>query len=152
MCGIAGIVAPGPGAAPVDRVELQNIRDAMASRGPDGSGLWCTQDGRVGLAHRRLAIIDPQSRAGQPMLLREGALAVTFNGEITNYRALRRELEQAGRRFRTESDTEVLLHLYERDGTAMVHRLRGMFAFAIWDEARKRLFAARDPFGILPFY
>jgi asparagine synthase (glutamine-hydrolysing) len=152
MCGIAGIASIASGAAPVDRAELLAIRDAMAPRGPDGAGLWLSAEGRVGLAHRRLAIIDPQSRADQPMLLREGALAITFNGEITNYRALRAELSQAGATFRTQSDTEVLLHLYDREGPAMVHRLRGMFSFAIWDEGRRRLFAARDPFGILPFY
>ena len=152
MCGIAGIASIGAGAAPADRAELLAIRDAMPTRGPDGAGLWLSADGRVGLAHRRLAIIDPQSRADQPMLSGDRALAITFNGEITNYRALRAELAQGGAIFRTQSDTEVLLHLYDRDGPAMVHRLRGMFSFAIWDGDRRRLFAARDPFGILPFY
>ncbi len=152
MCGIAGIVGLGVGAPPVDARELIEIRDAMAARGPDGAGLWLSADGRVGLANRRLAIIDPVSRADQPMALPETGLWITFNGEITNYRALRSELAAAGRQFRTESDTEVLLHLYDRDGPAMVERLRGMFAFALWDERQRRLFAARDPFGILPFY
>ncbi|HEX6102641.1 MAG TPA: asparagine synthase (glutamine-hydrolyzing) [Alphaproteobacteria bacterium] len=152
MCGVSGVAALHPGSAPVDRTELLAISEAMARRGPDGAGLWLAPDGSVGLAHRRLAIIDPLSRADQPMLLRDGALAIAFNGEITNYRALRAELAQAGRSFRTESDTEVLLHLYDREGAAMVERLRGMFAFAIWDQDRRRVFAARDPFGILPFY
>jgi len=152
MCGIAGIVGLGAGASPVDANELIQIRDAMAARGPDGSGLWRSPDGRVALANRRLAIIDPQARADQPMGLAEAGLWITYNGEITNYRALRSELAASGRQFRTESDTEVLLQLYDRDGPAMVERLRGMFAFALWDEPRRRLFAARDPFGILPFY
>ncbi len=152
MCGICGIAALAHYAAPVDTQELLAIRDVMAARGPDGAGLWLSADGRVGLGHRRLAVIDPLSRADQPMVLREGALSITFNGEIANYRALRAELEASGRSFRTESDTEVLLHLYDRDGPIMVERLRGMFAFALWDETRKRLFGARDPFGILPFY
>ena len=152
MCGIAGIAALAPGSAPVDPSELLAIRDAMATRGPDGSGLWVAGDGSVGLAHRRLAVIDPTARASQPMALAESGLVIVFNGEITNYKALRAELAGAGRRFRTESDTEVLLHLYDRDGPAMVERLRGMFAFAIWDAPRRRLFAARDHFGILPFY
>ena len=152
MCGIAGIVALAPGAAPVDPEELLTIRDAMAARGPDGSGLWIAEDRRLGLGHRRLAVIDPSARADQPMHLRERELVIVFNGEITNYKALRAELAGSGRSFRTQSDTEVLLHLYDRDGPAMVERLRGMFAFAIWDARRRRLFAARDPFGILPFY
>ena len=152
MCGIAGIAALAAGTAPVDPGELLAIRDAMALRGPDGSGLWLSPDRCVGLAHRRLAVIDPSARADQPMTLAESGLAITFNGEITNYMALRAELAASGRTFRTQSDTEVLLHLYDRDGPAMVERLRGMFAFAIWDAPRRRLFAARDPFGILPFY
>jgi asparagine synthase (glutamine-hydrolysing) len=152
MCGISGIAALASGAAPVDTGELLAMRDAMVSRGPDGAGLWLGPGGRIGLAHRRLAIIDPLARAAQPMLLRDGALAIVFNGEITNHGALRAELRQAGAAFRTQSDTEVLLYLYERDGPRMVERLRGMFAFALWDADRGRVFAARDPFGILPFY
>jgi asparagine synthase (glutamine-hydrolysing) len=152
MCGIVGILALGSGRPPVDRAELIAIREAMAHRGPDGAGLWLAADGRVGLAHRRLAIIDTTASANQPMVSANGRFAIVFNGEMTHYKALRRELIQQGHTFRTQSDTEVLLALYERHGPAMVHRLHGMFTFAIWDCVRRRLFAVRGPFGILPFY
>lgn len=124
----------------------------MARRGPDGSGLWLNEDHRVGLAHRRLAIIDTSSAGAQPMASRDGNLVITFNGEIYNYKELRRTLQDGGYVFQSMSDTEVLLGLYERESEKMVHRLRGMFAFAIWDLRRQKLFAARDPFGIKPFY
>ena len=124
----------------------------MASRGPDGAGLWLDASRRVGLAHRRLSVIDPTPSAAQPMTLDGARLVITFSGEIYNYRVLRRELEVEGRRFRTESDTEVLLHLYDREGSGMVSRLRGMFALAIWDSTRRGLFLARDGFGIKPLY
>jgi asparagine synthase (glutamine-hydrolysing) len=128
----------------------------MARRGPDGDGTWIAENGRVGLAHRRLAIIDLSDAAAQPMTYEaggeKGLLRIVYNGEIYNYRQLREELIAQGRRFRTESDTEVLLHLYDRDGAEMVKRLRGMFAFAIWEDGRRRLFLARDPFGIKPLY
>jgi asparagine synthase (glutamine-hydrolysing) len=124
----------------------------MRARGPDGSGIWWSADRRCGLGHRRLSILDLSERASQPMASTDGALVVTFNGEIYNYRSLRAELEAAGVRFRTTSDTEALLHLYARHGAAMVLRLRGMFAFAIWDETRREFFLARDPYGIKPLY
>ena len=113
---------------------------------------WLGADGRVGLAHRRLAIIDLAPSGNQPMEDGEGRLRVTFNGEIYNYRELRRHLEARGYRFRSQSDTEVLLHLYAEYGPRMVERLRGMYAFGIWDQARRELFLARDPFGIKPLY
>lgn len=152
MCGIAGIVAYRQSAPPVDRAELLAVRESMAVRGPDGSGLWMSGDGRTGLAHRRLAIIDPTEAASQPMASADGALHITFNGEIYNFRELRAELAARGRTFRTQSDTEVLLALYAERGPAMVHALRGMYAFAIWDEGKKALFLARDPFGVKPLY
>src|SRR5574337_558559 len=152
MCGIAGIFAYDDTAPPGDGCELRRIRDHMAIRGPDGEGEWLSADRRVGFAHRRLAIIDLDPRAAQPMHSPDGALSIVFNGEIYNYRTLRRELEAEGANFRTESDTEVLLHLYRARGEAMVERLRGMFAFAIWDARNQRLFLARDPFGIKPLY
>lgn len=153
MCGIAGIVTYGDAAAqPVDRDELRRMRDAMAVRGPDGAGEWFSADGSVGLAHRRLAIIDLDSRAAQPMVSADGALVVVFNGEIYNYRELKRDLECEGAVFHTESDTEVLLHLYRKHGQQMVEHLRGMFAFGIWDARAQSLFLARDPFGIKPLY
>src|SRR5215475_8964949 len=152
MCGIAGIFAYGRQTPPVDREELLRIREAMIKRGPDGAGAWLAPDGRVGLAHRRLAIIDLADTGAQPMTTADGRLTITFNGEIYNYRALRRELESKGYRFRSQSDTEVLLHLYADRGVNMVHALRGMFAFGIWDARERTLFLARDPFGIKPLY
>ncbi len=152
MCGIAGIMAHGSAAPPPDEAELVAIRDHMRARGPDGAGLWRAEDGRTLLAHRRLSILDLSERGAQPMESEEGGLVVVFNGEIYNYPALRTELEQQGARFRTTSDTEALLHLYARHGEEMTRRLRGMYAFAIYDRAARRLFLARDPYGIKPLY
>ncbi|CAI8723534.1 asparagine synthase (glutamine-hydrolysing) [Methylococcus capsulatus] len=152
MCGLAAIFSYRSGALPVEEMELLRIREAMAARGPDGAGLWLSQDRRVGLAHRRLSIIDLSEAGAQPMATPEGDLRIVFNGEIYNYRALRRQLEDLGHRFVSHSDTEVLLHGYREYGRSLVHRLRGMYAFVLWDEARKGLFLARDPLGIKPLY
>jgi len=152
MCGIAAIFAYDISAPGVNEGELVSIRDYMTKRGPDGAGLWFDPARRVGLGHRRLAIIDVSPGGAQPMLLPEKNLTITFNGEIYNYRELRAGLERKGRQFRSTSDTEVLLHLYAEYGEAMLEKLRGMFAFAIWDGAKKSLFLARDPFGIKPLY
>ena len=152
MCGIAGQFAYHYAALPVDRDEIRSIRDRMASRGPDGAGEWYSEDERVGFAHRRLSIIDLSDRAAQPMISADGSLVITFNGEIYNYRELREELAAKGRVFRTTSDTEVLLQLYAEKGADMLQVLRGMFAFAIWDQRRAALFLARDPYGIKPLY
>ena len=152
MCGINGIFAYLPSASAVEVTELRKTRDRMATRGPDGHGEWISADGRVALGHRRLAIIDLSDTAAQPMRSADGSLVITFNGEIYNYRALREALEARGRRLITQSDTEVLLHLFAEKGEAMLDDLRGMFAFAIWDAHRKRLFLARDPYGIKPLY
>jgi asparagine synthase (glutamine-hydrolysing) len=150
MCGINGIFAYHPLAGlPAER-ELLQTRDRMRLRGPDGQGAWWTSDRRCGLGHRRLSILDLSERAAQPMA--SGNLVVTFNGEIYNYPALRKSLEADGVRFATTSDTEALLHLYARHGAEMVHQLRGMFAFAIWDERKRGLFLARDLYGIKPLY
>jgi asparagine synthase (glutamine-hydrolysing) len=152
MCGINGIFAFHAAAGAPDDTELLATREAMRARGPDGSGLWWSADRCCGLTHRRLSILDLSDRALQPMVSADGNIVITFNGEIYNYQALRTELEASGVHFRTASDTEALLHLWARDGEAMVHRLRGMFAFAIWDERRRELFLARDPYGIKPLY
>jgi asparagine synthase (glutamine-hydrolysing) len=152
MCGLAGIFAYAEQSPPVDRQELLHIRERMRSRGPDGAGFWISNDQRIGLAHRRLAIIDLSDDGAQPMLDPDTGNCIVFNGEIYNYRALRAELESAGYRFRSHSDTEVLLRLYAAHGPEMLHKLRGMYAFAIWDEAKQGLFLARDPFGIKPLY
>jgi asparagine synthase (glutamine-hydrolysing) len=152
MCGINGIFAYSDSAPPVVPEEILKIRDAMKARGPDGAGLWVSADGRVALAQRRLSIIDLSEAGAQPMATPDGALRVVFNGEIYNYRELRRELEEQGHQFFSGSDTEVLLHCYRQHGLAMVQRLRGMYAFALWDEAARRVVLARDPFGIKPLY
>jgi asparagine synthase (glutamine-hydrolysing) len=152
MCGINGIFAyNASGSAPKEK-ELMATRDHMAARGPDGSGIWWDTSKRVGFGHRRLAIIDLNDRAKQPMTTPDQRYTITFNGEIYNFPALREELEAGGYQFQTSSDTEALLHLYARDGQAMVHKLRGMFAFAIWDNQERTLFLARDLYGIKPLY
>ncbi|NQV46653.1 MAG: asparagine synthase (glutamine-hydrolyzing) [Rhodospirillaceae bacterium] len=154
MCGLAAIFAYGPGSAPVEKNILVAMNERMARRGPDGEGLWLSADARVGLSHRRLAIIDLDDRAAQPMCFaaESGRIHITYNGEIYNFRELRGQLEAGGATFKTSSDTEVLLHLYHRDGAAMAESLRGMFAFAIWDEGKGGLLLGRDPFGIKPLY
>jgi asparagine synthase (glutamine-hydrolysing) len=152
MCGINGIVSFGADAPLVDRDEVLRTREAMRSRGPDGAGLWFSNDGRTGLGHRRLSIIDVSERANQPMVSRDGRFVLTFNGEVYNFAELRAELERDGETFDTTSDTEVVLHLYAKWGAAMLSRLRGMFALAIWDLRARTLFLARDPYGIKPLY
>ncbi len=152
MCGVAGVYAYSSLAAPVDRAELRAVRDHMAARGPDGQGEWYSQHGRVGIAHRRLAIIELSSAGAQPMTSANGRLVISFNGEIYNYRELRAELQARGCVFTTGSDTEVLLQLYAEYGTGMLDKLRGMFAFALWDAGKSAMLLARDPFGIKPLY
>ncbi len=146
MCGICGIVR-GDGAPDLEAVGRMNA--TLAHRGPDDEGLFAR--GRVALAARRLSIIDLDG-GHQPIANEDGSVVVVQNGEIYNYRELARELEGRGHRFRTGSDTEVLVHLYEEHGDAFVERLRGMFAIALWDDRRGRLLLARDRFGIKPLY
>lgn len=152
MCGINGIFAYADQAPTVDILELERTRDAMLARGPDGFGSWHSKDGRIGLGHRRLAIIELSELGAQPMHTSDGQLSITFNGEIYNHNDLRKQLETKGFVFRSHSDTEVLLNLYQDCGTEMVKQLRGMFAFALWDNSNKKLFIARDPYGIKPVY
>lgn len=152
MCGLAAIFAYHPAAPPVNEGELVTIREAMRARGPDAAGLWSDSEGRVGLAHRRLAILDLDPRADQPMVSACGRFRIVFNGEIYNFRALRAELIERSAVLRTTGDTEVLLELWAREGPACLPRLRGMYAFALWDEPRRTLFLVRDPFGIKPLY
>src|SRR5881398_635326 len=146
MCGICGVVAPNGGAV-ADRVAAMSA--TLVHRGPDSAGEF--SDETVALAARRLSIIDLET-GDQPIANEDGTLQVVQNGEIYNYRELRHELERAGHRFRTNGDTEVLLHLYEQHGDGFAARLRGMFAVAIWDAPRRRLVLARDPYGIKPLY
>ncbi|HEY1426089.1 MAG TPA: asparagine synthase (glutamine-hydrolyzing) [Caulobacteraceae bacterium] len=152
MCGVNGAWAYRASAPAPDRAELLRVRDAMAPRGPDGVGEWWSEHRRCGFGHQRLAIQDPTPRANQPMASADDRLVITFNGQIYNFPALKADLETRGAQFRTTCDTEALLHLYALDGPDMVRRLRGMFAFAIWDAAKEGLFLARDPYGIKPLY
>ena len=149
MCGIVGAIGrdPLPPSLP-----LEAMRDALAHRGPDDAGLWRRADGRVAFGHRRLAVIDLSSAGRQPMVSASGRSAVTFNGEIYNYRELRADLEARGARFRTATDTEVLLEGYEAWGAAVLERLNGMFAFALADLAGDSVLLARDPAGQKPLY
>jgi len=148
MCGIAGIFhAETP--KPVDPARIARMTDALAHRGPDGSGVWTDQG--VGLGHRRLSIIDIAG-SPQPMHSADGRAVIVFNGEIYNFRELRRELEQAGFTFRTSGDTEVILAAWQKWGQDCLSRLDGMFAFAIFDIATRRLFLARDRFGVKPLF
>jgi len=147
MSGLAGLYYPV--SKPVDPARVAAMADAMAHRGPDGSGIWTAHG--VGLGHRRLSIIDLEGGA-QPMLTPEQDLAVVFNGEIYNFQQLRIELEEKGARFQTHSDTEVLLHGWRAWGPAMLERLNGMFAFALYDLRDQSLFLARDRFGVKPLH
>src|SRR5438874_6489511 len=152
MCGIAAIFAYGKSAPAVDRAEVIRMREQMFARGPDGEGEWFSEDGRIGLGHRRLTIIDLSAAGAQPMWNPDRSLAIIFNGEIYNYRELRSQLSANGYQFRSHCDTEVLLALYQTRGEAMLNELRGMYAFAIWDRNKEGLFLVRDPFGIKPLY
>jgi asparagine synthase (glutamine-hydrolysing) len=148
MCGIAGRLNFDP-LRNVDRHVLTAMTDAVTHRGPDAAG--CFLDGAIGLGHRRLSIID-LSTGDQPLGNEDGSVQVIFNGEIYNFRELRAELMASGHRFRTHSDTEVIVHGYEEWGDRSVERFRGMFAFALWDGGRRRLLLARDRLGVKPLY
>jgi asparagine synthase (glutamine-hydrolysing) len=151
MCGICGVFSAS-GEAVDDRLVVR-MRDTMTHRGPDDAGLWCRESRRdVILGHRRLAIVDLSADGRGPMANEDGSVVVTFNGEIYNHEALRRDLEARGHRFRSRCDGEVLVHLYEEHGQAMVSKLVGMFAFGLWDERGQRLLLARDRLGIKPLY
>lgn len=149
MCGIAGIWNFNSG-KPVEQDQLTAMRDSMIHRGPDGAGIFIHKD--IGLAHRRLSIIDLSDRAQQPFFSPEGRYSLIFNGEIFNYLELRRELERDGITFRSDSDTEVLLYLYIKHGQNCLDKLNGMFAFAVWDAFDRILFLARDRVGVKPLY
>jgi asparagine synthase (glutamine-hydrolysing) len=150
MCGINGIIRLAPGSPPIDRDEVIRTRNAMTSRGPDDAGAWISP--HASLASRRLAIQDLSEAGRQPFATPEGRFLIVMNGEIYNFRELRQELAADGVNFHSKTDTEVVLYLFLRDGPAMLSRLRGMFALAIWDDDERRLFLARDALGIKPLY
>jgi asparagine synthase (glutamine-hydrolysing) len=153
MCGIAGYADTVPTGTPEQWHAAGALMcGTLTHRGPDDGDVWASEDGGVVLAHRRLSIIDLSPLGRNPMPWAGGRLRITFNGEIYNYRELRAELERDGCRFRSQTDTEVILAAYDRWGVQCLERLAGMFAFAIWDEPRKRLFLARDRFGKKPLY
>src|SRR5437867_2227187 len=148
MCGIVGIVNLDPRES-VDEALLKRMRDVLRHRGPDGEGLWV--EGPVGLGHRRLAIVDVAG-GQQPMPNEDASCWITYNGEIYNHADLRPGLEARGHRYRSRSDTESILHLYEEEQERCVERLGGMFSFALWDRRRGRVLLARDRMGIKPLY
>jgi asparagine synthase (glutamine-hydrolysing) len=149
MCGIAGLYCFRSG-RPVLCEEMAAMAARLAHRGPDDEGVFT--DGPLGFAHRRLTILDTSRRGRQPMATRDGAFTITYNGEVYNFLELKNELQGRGHRFRTKTDTEVLLHLYQERGDGFLQALNGMFAFALWDRPRRRLLLARDRLGVKPLY
>ncbi|QQR60705.1 asparagine synthase (glutamine-hydrolyzing) [Candidatus Uhrbacteria bacterium] len=148
MCGIAGLIAKN--GRSLDQGRLVAMAGKIAHRGPDGDGMWV--EGQAGLAHRRLALVDLSPSGAQPMISDDGRYVITFNGEIYNYKELREEYLAKGGMLRSTSDTEILLTLFAQEGEAMLAKLRGMFAFAIWDKQESCLFFARDRIGKKPFF
>ena len=153
MCGICGVIAYNDG-FDASQATVVAMRDTMVHRGPDDAGAdsWAAGDGRTALGHRRLSIVDLSPAGHNPMPNEDGTVWITFNGEIYNHRALRSELEAKGHTYRSHTDTETILHLYEEEGSGCVERLQGMFAIAIWDSRRRELFLARDRLGVKPLY
>jgi asparagine synthase (glutamine-hydrolysing) len=148
MCGIVAFFSRN---RPVSEAELQRATQSLYHRGPDGQRHWRSQDSRVALGHARLSIID-LTTGDQPIASEDGRTRIVVNGEFYGFEAIQRELEQSGHRLRTRSDSEIALHLYEEFGTQCLHRLRGEFAFVVWDETHRTIFAARDRFGIKPLF
>jgi asparagine synthase (glutamine-hydrolysing) len=149
MCGICGIALSSRSGAEVQRSTIERMRDVMTHRGPDGAGAYV--QGRIGLGHRRLSIVDPNA-GQQPMASDDGAVQIVYNGEVYNHPDIMRRLQAEGVSYHSHCDTESVLHVYEREGFATPKSLRGMFAFAIWDRRRETLFIARDRFGVKPLY
>ena len=151
MCGIYGYLSSKE---KVDPVILQGMGESLRHRGPDGEGEEIQQSAEwgLGLGHTRLSIIDLSPAGKQPMCNEDGTIWITYNGEIYNFRELRAELERNGHRFKSNSDTEVIIHLYEERGVRCLERLNGMFAFALWDRSEKTLFLARDRIGKKPLH
>jgi asparagine synthase (glutamine-hydrolysing) len=152
MCGIVGALTFKNRNFEITEQLIAGMRDTMIHRGPDDAGIYISQDKKVGIGHRRLSIIDLSPSGRQPMCNEDGSIWITYNGEIYNHLELRKELEKKGHFYRSNSDTETIIHLYEEEGVNCLHKLRGMFAFALWDENKKQLFLARDRIGIKPLY
>ena len=152
MCGIAGVLSYSTTELTVDKNELQMMAEVQLSRGPDQQNYWLSKKKNIGFAHQRLSIIDLTEAASQPMYDEDGRFVIVFNGEIYNFKELRKQCQQKGIKFKSYSDTEVLLALYKLYSEKMLNMLRGMFAFAIWDSVNEALFLARDPLGIKPLY
>ena len=154
MCGIAGLLMldDKPGSPAVMAARARAMAETLIHRGPDDSGVWAASDGSVALAHRRLSIVDLSPLGRNPMTWDDGRLWITFNGEIYNFRELRRELQEHGHRFRTTTDTEVILAAYDQWGVECLTKLVGMFAFALWDEPKRRLWLVRDRLGKKPLF
>lgn len=152
MCGFIGVYSLDESRPAITAEQLRQMRETVRHRGPDDAGLYLGENERLGLGFRRLSIIDLSPSGNQPMALPDGSLRIVFNGEIYNYRELRAELERDGVSFRSQTDTEVLLHLYQRMGPKMLHRVIGMFAIAVWDARNHTLWLARDRIGIKPLY
>src|ERR1044071_2740690 len=152
MCGISGFTATGDTTGAREILEAMNER--LRHRGPDDGGVWLGGSGgvRVGLAARRLSIIDLSERGHMPMSSADGRLHITYNGEVYNFREIRRELENLGHAFRSDTDTEVVLNAYAQWGPECLHRFNGMFAFAVWDARERELFVARDRLGVKPLH
>ncbi len=149
MCGISGILGFAD-SFPVTELLAQDMATSQRHRGPDDAGVWADPARRVALSHRRLSIIDLSPAGHQPMCNEDGTVWITYNGEVYNHDALRSELEGRGHTYRSRTDTETILHIYEEEGPDCVSRLDGMFAFAIWDARRRSLLLARDRLGVKP--
>ncbi|KAF0249529.1 MAG: asparagine synthase (glutamine-hydrolysing), partial [bacterium] len=152
MCGIVGIFKFGSVHPEITENLIENMRDRMTHRGPDDAGVYISPDGRIGLGHRRLSIIDLSASGRQPMPNEDNTIWISFNGEIYNHRRLRKELVDKGHIYFSETDTETLVHLYEERGLDFVQPLEGMFAIALWDSNEERLVLVRDRLGVKPLY
>ena len=154
MCGIVGALVFNNSSFEIDETYIVKMRDVMEHRGPDGVGEWISADNKIGLGHRRLAIIDVSAVANQPMFNEDNAICLVFNGEIYNHVEIRKELESiGGHTWKTDhSDTEVIIHAFEQWGINCIDKFRGMFAFALWDARKQELWLVRDRIGIKPLY
>ena len=150
MCGIAGILSLKN--SQINKNELENLKNSLSHRGPDGTGVYISEDHKLGFGHTRLSIIDLSDNSSQPMSYDNGRYCITYNGEIYNFLDLKKELEAIGYKFRSSGDTEVILASYKHWGEKCNLKFNGMWSFAIWDNKNKEVFISRDRFGVKPFY